>query len=134
VSLVDSSGRYELMRSCRAIMAASGTATLETALLETPTAVAYTFSPLTFFLGRLLVKVPYMSLPNLILNAPVFPEFLQDGAHPAALAAAVAQWIPDSPERAEMLAQLVRLPALLGSGGAAGRAADIVLSTMRKQS
>jgi lipid-A-disaccharide synthase len=134
VSLVDSSGRYELMRSCRAIMAASGTATLETALLETPTAVAYTFSRLTYTLGRLLVKVPYMSLPNLILDAPVFPEFLQGAAHPAALAAAVSQWIPDSPERALMLARLQRLPALLGSGGAAGRAADIILSTMRKQS
>lgn len=134
ITLVDSAGRYELMRSCRAIMAASGTATLETALLGTPTAVAYTFSMPTYLLGRLLVKVPYMSLPNLILDAPVFPEFLQRGATPAALAAAVAQWIPDTPQRAKMLAQLERLPDLLGSGGAAGRAADIVLNTMRKQS
>ena len=134
VTLVDSSGRYELMRSCRAIMAASGTATLETALLETPTAVAYTFSRLTYLLGRLLVKVPYMSLPNLILDAPVFPEFLQDGAEPAALADAVSRWIPDTPERARILAQLASLPALLGNGGAAGRAAEIVLNTMRRPS
>ena len=89
---------------------------------------------MTYLLGRLLVKVPYMSLPNLILDAPVFPEFLQGGAHPAALAAAVSQWIPDSPERARVLSRLRHLPALLGSGGAAGRAADIVLATMRKQS
>lgn len=134
VSMVDSDGRYELMRSCRAIMAASGTVTLETALLETPTAVAYTFSLPTYLLGRMLVKVRYMSLPNLILDAPVFPEFLQRGAEPAALAAAVAQWLPDTPQRGRMLAQLERLPALLGGGGAADRAADIVLSTMRKQS
>lgn len=134
VTLVDSSGRYELMRSCRAIMAASGTATLETALLETPTAVAYTFSRLTYLLGRLLVKVPYMSLPNLILDAPVFPEFLQRGAEPSALADAVARWIPDTPERGRILAQLASLPALLGNGGAAGRAAEIVLNTMRRPS
>jgi lipid-A-disaccharide synthase len=134
VNLVDSSGRYELMRSCRAIMAASGTATLETALLETPTAVAYTFSMPTYLLGRLLVKVPYMSLPNLILDAPVFPEFLQRDANPAALAAAVAQWIPETPERDDVLARLSTLPSLLGSGGAADRAARIVLETMRRTS
>ena len=134
VNLVDSSGRYELMRSCRAIMAASGTATLETALLETPTAVAYTFSMPTYLIGRLLVKVPFMSLPNLILDAPVFPEFLQRDANPAALAAAVAQWIPETPERDAVLARLSTLPALLGSGGAADRAARIVLETMRRTS
>ncbi len=133
VTLAESSGRYELMRSCRAIMAASGTATLETALLETPTAVAYTFSLPTYLLGRMLVKVPFMSLPNLILNAPVFPEFLQRAAQPAALAAAVAQWIPETPERAEVLTRLATLPDLLGSGGAADRAAEIVCQTMRKK-
>ena len=132
VTLVDSAGRYELMRSCRAIMAASGTATLETALLETPTAVAYTFSTPTYLLGRLLVNVPYMSLPNLILDEPVFPEFLQRAAEPSALAETVARWIPDTPERDRVLARLATLPALLGSGGAADRAARIVLETIPK--
>ena len=120
------------MRSCRAIMAASGTATLETALLETPTAVAYTFSTPTYLLGRLLVNVPYMSLPNLILDEPVFPEFLQRAAEPSALAETVARWIPDTPERDRVLARLATLPALLGSGGAADRAARIVLETIPK--
>jgi lipid-A-disaccharide synthase len=130
VTLVESSSRYELMRSCRAIMAASGTATLETALLEVPTAVAYRFSPLTYLLGRMLVKVPFISLPNLILGEPVFPEFLQHDANPAALAAAVAQWIENTPSRARVLERLGALPSLLGNGGAASRAAKIVLDTM----
>ncbi|MBU4526843.1 MAG: lipid-A-disaccharide synthase [Desulfomicrobium sp.] len=132
VTLADSSSRYELMRSCRAIMAASGTATLETALLGTPTAVAYKFSQLTYLLGRLLVKVPFISLPNLILDKSVFPEFLQHDANPSALAAAMAQWIEDTPARARVLEQLDILPGLLGNGGAASRAAKIVLETMRK--
>jgi lipid-A-disaccharide synthase len=131
VTLADSSSRYELMRSCRAIMAASGTATLETALLGTPTAVAYKFSQLTYLLGRLLVKVPFISLPNLILGKSVFPEFLQHDANPSALAAAMAQWIEDTPARARVLEQLDILPGLLGNGGAANRAAKIVLETMR---
>lgn len=132
VTLADSASRYELMRSCRAIMAASGTATLETALLEVPTAVAYKFSPLTYLLGRMLVKVPFISLPNLILGQSVFPEFLQHDAAPSALAAAMSQWIEDTPERARVLAQLGALPGLLGNGGATARAARIVLETMRR--
>ena len=130
VNIVDSAERYELMRSCRAIMAASGTVTLETALLETPTAVAYTFSMPTYLLGRLLVKVPFISLPNLILGQEVFPEFLQRDANPEALAATVARWIPDTEERRLVLSRLASLPSLLGSGGATDRAADIILATM----
>ncbi len=132
VTLADSSARYELMRSCRAIMAASGTATLETALLGVPTAVAYRFSPLTYLLGRMLVKVPFISLPNLILGESVFPEFLQHAANPPALAAAMSQWIEDTPARARVLERLGALPGLLGGGGATARAAKIVLETMRK--
>jgi len=132
VTLADSSSRYELMRSCRAIMAASGTATLETALLEVPTAVAYKFSPLTYLVGRMLVKVPFISLPNLILGQCAFPEFLQHAANPSALAAALSQWIEDTPERARILEQLGSLPGLLGNGGATVRAAKIVLDCIRK--
>jgi lipid-A-disaccharide synthase len=119
------------MRSCRAIMAASGTATLETALLEVPTAVAYKFSELTYLLGRMLVKVPFISLPNLILGQCVFPEFLQHAANPSALAAALSQWIEDTPARTRILEQLATLPGLLGNGGATARAAKIVLETIR---
>jgi lipid-A-disaccharide synthase len=132
VTLADSSSRYELMRSCRAIMAASGTATLETALLEVPTAVAYKFSPLTYLLGRMLVKVPFISLPNLILGQCAFPEFLQHAASPSALAATMSQWIEDTPARARVLEQLGTLPDLLGNGGATARAAQIVLGSIRK--
>ena len=132
VTLAESSSRYELMRSCRAIMAASGTATLETALLEVPTAVAYKFSPLTYLLGRMLVKVPFISLPNLILDQSVFPEFLQHDANPSALAATMSQWIEDTPARAHVLEQLGTLTGLLGNGGATARAAKIVLETMRR--
>lgn len=132
ITLVESDTRYATMRSCRAIMAASGTATLETALLGVPTAVAYKFSRLSFWLGTMLVKVPYISLPNLILNASVFPEFLQHAARPSAIAAQIAQWIPDGPPRQTVLRQLDALPGLLGGGGAAHRAADIILETAWK--
>lgn len=130
VSIEDSAERYALMRSCRAIMAASGTATLETALLETPTAVAYKVSSVSAALGRRLIRVPYVSLSNLILNAPVFPELLQEDATAAAIAAHISRWIPETRARTDLLAELRRLPGLLGGGGAALRAARVVLNTM----
>ena len=127
VVLTDSATRYETMCSCRAIMAASGTVTLETALLNVPTAVAYKFSNLSFFLGKQLVKVPFISLPNLILGSAVFPEFLQHDAVPACIAATMSQWIDDSPARTAILSELDKLPGLLGGGGATTRAAGIIL-------
>ncbi|GAB1410754.1 lipid-A-disaccharide synthase [Desulfovibrionales bacterium] len=130
LQLVASQDRYPVMRSCRAILAASGTATLETALLEVPTAVAYTFSRFSFWLGTKLVKIPYISLPNLILDHPVFPEFLQHHAQPWALAAAVEQWIFDTQARADVLARLAALPDILGGGGAVQRAAAIVCAEL----
>ncbi|NLW80924.1 MAG: lipid-A-disaccharide synthase [Desulfovibrionales bacterium] len=130
IALTDSDTRYATMRSCRAIMAASGTATLETALLGVPTVVAYKFSRLTYALGRALVRVPFISLPNLILGTEVFPEFLQQEATPWAIAARLAQWIPDSRSRTDVLTRLASLPGLLGGGHAARRAARIILSTL----
>lgn len=130
VTLVESEIRHATMRSCRAIMAASGTATLETALLGVPTVVAYKFSRPSFLLGKLLVKVPYISLPNLILGDEIFPEYLQNAAHPPAMAARISQWIPDGPHRDDLRRRLDSLPSLLGDGNATRRAARIVLETL----
>lgn len=130
ITLTDSASRYETMRSCRAIMAASGTVTLESALLETPTVVAYTFAKLTYLLGKFLVNIPYMSLPNLILNAPVFPEFLQHAVHPEALAQALEPWLTNTPEYLYVRERLGALPSLLGGGGATTRAACSILQVL----
>lgn len=131
LTITESAQRYAVMRSCQAIMAASGTATLETALLGVPTLVAYKFSRATFCLAKLLIRVPYISLPNLVLAAQVFPEFLQDAAQPATMAAYLDSVLRDGPTRSKVMDQLATLPELLGSGGAASRAAAIVLKTAR---
>lgn len=129
IVLVPNTQRYQTMRSCRAILAASGTVTLEAALLEVPTIVAYKFSPLTFTLARKLVRVPYVSLPNLILNRPIFPEFLQAEATPWAMAATLARWLENDQAHQQVRQVLATLPKVLGSGNAAMRAARLVLKT-----
>lgn len=129
VTFMESTDRYATMRSCRAILAASGTVTLETALLGVPTAVAYRFSTLTYMLARMLVRVPYMSLPNLIQGRLLFPEFLQGEVRPDVLAETLRHWIADTPERDRILAGMAELPAQLGGGNAISRAAALVLET-----
>lgn len=126
--LVPAAERYPWIRSCQLALAASGTVTLETALLQVPTVVAYRFSSLTYAVGRRVVRVPFIALPNLVLGSEIFPELLQDAAHSAALAAHLAYWL-DLAQRAEAVRATLRtLPDLLGGDGAVERAACIVLN------
>ncbi|MFP4071091.1 MAG: lipid-A-disaccharide synthase [Desulfovibrionales bacterium] len=123
--------RYSTIRRCHAVMAASGTVTLETGLLETPTVVCYKFAPLTAALAKRVIQVPYASLTNLILQKEVFPELLQERATARNIAAAIWTWRAHPEERIRVIKELERLPSILGSGGAVDRAADIVLDHLR---
>jgi len=68
---------YDAMAHCDIAIAASGSVTLEAAILGTPTIVIYKISHFSYFLARMLVDVKYISLPNIIANREVFPEFIQ---------------------------------------------------------
>jgi len=85
----------EAMAAANAVMLASGTATLECALLKRPMAVAYRLSPLTYQLARLLVNIPYYSLPNLLADRPVVKEFIQDDITPEVLGGEILRLIED---------------------------------------
>ncbi len=118
--------RHALMQTCRCIVAASGTAVLETALLGVPTVIAYRVSRFSALVGRLLIKVPWVGLPNLILNREVFPELLQDKARGEELAAAVAAWL-DSTEKERAVREALReVRRLCGPPGCAARAAVLI--------
>jgi lipid-A-disaccharide synthase len=121
--------RWGFMRRCRMLIAASGTVALESAILGTPTLVTYKVSRLSFLVGRLLVKVPYISLPNLILGRQVFPELLQERCDAAPLADAALAWLlpKDGIDPLEAVRRdLGQVRGLLGEPGAADRAAGII--------
>lgn len=122
--------RYRLMRTCRCLVAASGTATLESALAGVPTVVSYRVSPFSAWIGEKLIRVPFVSLPNLILNREVFPEFLQDRATPENLRDAVLRWISDDSALAAVHADLAELRQCCGESGSAARAAQVLLSAL----
>jgi len=115
---------YELIRAADVALAKPGTVTVEVSLLGTPMVVAARANYLTAFLARRVVRLPSFAMPNLIVGAPVVPEFLQEKAQPERIALALAELI-EGPARDVQLAHLERVRQRLGSGGAAERAAAI---------
>lgn len=125
--------RYTTMRSCECILAASGTATLETALAGVPTLVAYRVSPLSAQVGRWLIRVPWVSLPNLIMEREVFPEFIQEKATGQQIAQGLSLWL-DEPSRLDAIrADLEELRHRCGPPGSARRAAELVLAALAEK-
>ncbi len=118
----------------RAAAVASGTATVEAALAGTPLVVVYRVSPLTWKLGRGLLRVPFIAMPNLIAGREVVPELVQADFTADAVAARLEQLAADGPAREKMLAGLAEVSSRLRSPGASGtaaeRAADAVLRTL----
>ncbi|MGE4297482.1 MAG: lipid-A-disaccharide synthase [Desulfovibrionaceae bacterium] len=127
VAIAGPDDRYARMRTWQACVAASGTVTLETALIGLPTVVTYRMSGLTAALARRVIKVRWVSLPNLVMRREVFPELLQERATASELAAAAGAWLADPAALAAMRADLAVLRTRLGEPGAAGRAARVIL-------
>ncbi len=123
--------RYDLMGACTAVVAASGTVTLELAILGIPTVVTYRVSPRTYRLGRLLVRnVEFFSLVNLIGGRRIIPELLQDEVTPQAIADQLAPLLHDQESRRKVLMGLKEVRERLGKPGASDRAADIALEML----
>jgi lipid-A-disaccharide synthase len=111
--VVGEAERYAAFRSARAALAASGTVTLELALSRTPTVVAYRVPKFEEFIARRLINLTTAVLPNLILGRNAFPEFFQEDAAPAPLAAAMAEIVDEGAPRRRQLAELERLSSLM---------------------
>ncbi len=118
----------------RAAAVASGTATVEAALAGTPMVVVYRVSSLTWKLGRGLLRVPFIAMPNLIAGREVVPELVQSDFTADVVASRIEQIAADGPAREKMIAGLAevasRLRAADASGSASERAADAVLGTL----
>jgi lipid-A-disaccharide synthase len=117
---------YEILRQARAALVTSGTATLETGLFGVPQAVCYKGHPVSYWLAKKLIKVKYISLVNLILDAPVVPELIQDELNETTLVNTLADLIPDTAARAKMLDAYTQLWDVLGGPGASAKAARLI--------
>lgn len=104
----------------------SGTITLECACFGVPAVVIYKTSPLTYFVGKRLVTVPHLAMPNLLAGETLFPEFIQAEATPEKISTAALGLLRDESRRLKIKAKLAELVTSLGGGGASQRAARAV--------
>ena len=122
---------YDLMSIANVAIAASGTVTLEAALLNLPSVIIYKVNSLTYFLGKLLVKIPHIGLPNIVAGRKILPELLQNGANSEAITAEVLPLLTDGQIRQTVMTDLAVVREKLGSGGAVQRVAAVVLAVAK---
>ena len=122
---------HEALRYAKAAAVASGTATLEAALLECPMVVVYRVAPLTAFFARFMVDVPHYSMVNLLAGKRVVSELVQEDFTPERVAAEVGRLLDDADARGEMIEQFRVVRKRLGTAGAAARAARAIGQMLR---
>ncbi len=122
--------KYDAFAASTVALAASGTVVVELAIAGVPAVVAYKANPLTAWAARRMIRVPYVSLVNLILDRPVMPELLQQRCRPGTLAEAVGTLLADADARAAQVAESRRAAEMIGLGGPppSRRAAETVLA------
>jgi lipid-A-disaccharide synthase len=109
------------------VLAASGTVTLQCALSGTPTVVSYRTSPVSYMIGRSLVKIPWIAMPNVLAGKEIVPELIQAEATPERIAHEAVSILGDPERYRAMSAGLISLRGALEGEGGIGRIAEIAL-------
>ena len=122
---------YDVIHCCDAIMTTSGTASLEIALLQVPMVIAYRLAPFSYWLGKQLVKISFIGLPNIIAGKLIAKECIQDALTAENLADEVERLLYDAAYRQTALQELQRVKGLLGQGGGSKNMADLALEMLQ---
>ncbi len=125
---VSDGGSHLLMQRATCAVIASGTATLEAAYYQLPYCLVYRVAPLTYQLGKRLVKIPYIGLVNILADRMIVREFIQDAAEPRAIAETLTEMLRSPEIRDHLREQLITTAAMLGGIGAHVKAAAAVSS------
>jgi lipid-A-disaccharide synthase len=125
---VQTGGLEEALSTATIALAKTGTVTLECAWFGVPTIAFYKTSALTYAIGRQIVSVKYLAMPNILAGRELFPEFIQQNATAANIAQAALELLGNEPRRKEVRAALRNVISTLGGLGATERAADAILA------
>jgi len=121
---------YDGINASDLCLVASGTATLEVAILQKPMVVIYKTSFLTWFLASLLIKIPYIGLVNVVAGKKIVPECIQSDANPKKIASELEAIFGNEIRIAEIRSELAKVKSSLGEPGAIHRAAEAVLKSL----
>ena len=123
---------YDLLSVSEAALVTSGTATLETALLNIPEVVCYKTSGFSYAVAKRLIRVPFISLVNLIMNKEVVRELIQDELNESQLVRELALILPGGENRNVQLENYAQLHKLVGGAGASERAGGLMVNYLKK--
>ena len=126
--------RYDAIHAADLVWTASGTATLETALLGRPMIIVYRLSWLTYAIARLLVRVEHIGMVNLICGERVMPELIQSDVNPERIASESRRLLDDPELVSRIKAKLAQLRERLGGAGAAERVANLAFAMIASES
>jgi len=124
---------YEVIDISHLVVVASGTATLETALLSTPMVIVYKMSPVSYLIGKALVKVPHIGMANIIAGKKVVPELIQREVTAEKIAREVSRMLEDDSYHRRICGDLASIKGNLGTPGASERAAEIALKMVHHE-
>ena len=116
---------YDVAAACDAVLSVSGTVTLQLALVATPFAIIYKLAPLSYAVGRKLIKVAFAGLPNIIAGKEVAREYLQDAATPEALCEEMIRLLDDDDYAEKVRQDLAAVAREMGEAGCSGRVAQM---------
>jgi lipid-A-disaccharide synthase len=112
-------------------IASTGTVTMECAFFGVPTVTLYKLSWLNYQIGIRILTAKWLTMPNILANEEVYPEFLQHAATPENLSRAALELLQNENRREKIKSQLAKIVSSLGEPGAAGRAATAILSLFK---
>jgi len=122
---------YDLLRNSEAAIVTSGTATLETALFHVPQIVVYKGNKISIAIARLVIKIRFISLVNLIMDKLVVKELIQEDCNPIQIMKELNALLRDKPYRSSMLKDYEELSDKMGEPGASKRTAELILKELR---
>lgn len=117
---------YEVASACDAVLTVSGTVTLQLTLTRTPMAIVYKVAPLSYAIGRRLIKIEFAGLTNIVAGHSVVQEFIQDAAEPEVMGREILRLLDDEEYKTKMIAELEEVCFRLGEPGCSQRVAAII--------
>ncbi|MEE9334721.1 MAG: lipid-A-disaccharide synthase [Granulosicoccaceae bacterium] len=132
VSVIEANTQLAV-RAANAVVTASGTATLEVALLGTPMAIVYIINKINYAIMSRLIQIDNIGLVNIVSGKLIVKEFVQDAAQPVAIASEILRLLDDNQYREEMLRELALVKQKMGEGGASGNVALLITDMLNSK-